>query len=68
MWLRKKNRNRLIIVLVIALIFIFWRGLGAATKNDFKCEYKVLYAVCTPKKVNAKLPGIWDLFKAGIKF
>lgn len=58
---------RLIIFLLVVAGFIFWRGLGAST-TDFNCSYKLIYAVCTPKKADAKLPGLMDIFKAGIKF
>jgi hypothetical protein len=68
MYFRKKIRRRVLIVLVIVLAVIFWRGLKATTKNDFKCEYKIIYAFCTAKKVNANSPGIWDIFKAGVDF
>ena len=68
MYLRRKMRNRIILIVIVVLGFIFWRGLTAATTKNFNCEYKLIYAVCKPKINNAKLPSLVDIFKAGIKF
>ncbi|OGE87742.1 MAG: hypothetical protein A3J07_03445 [Candidatus Doudnabacteria bacterium RIFCSPLOWO2_02_FULL_49_13] len=68
MYIKKKMRNRIILVVVIVLGFIFWRGLTASTAKNFNCEYKLIYAVCKPKAGNPKLPSLMDIFKAGIKF
>jgi len=68
MYFRKKTRTRLILLAIVILAIIFWRGLTSSTKVSFNCEYKLIYAVCTPKKAGAKLPGIFDIFKAGVKF
>jgi hypothetical protein len=68
MYMRKKLRKRLIIVVVLLLAFVFWRGLKATTKETHDCEFKLIYALCTPNTKNVQLPGIWDILKAGVKF
>ncbi len=68
MYLRKKVRNRLIVFVLIVLAIIFWRGLKLTTKETHDCEFKLIYALCTPNTKTAELPGIWDIFKAGVKF
>jgi len=68
MYLRKKIRKRLLIVVVLVLAFIFWRGLNATTKESHDCEFKLVYALCTPKTKNSTLPGVWNIFKTGVKF
>ena len=59
---------RIILVVVIVLGFILWRGLDATVGKSFNCEYKLVYAVCKPKSGNPKLPSTWDILKAGVKF
>lgn len=67
MYIRKKNRVRLIILVIIVLGFIYWRGTNALIKGKgLNCTYHLVYAYCTGK--NVKVPGIIDVFKAGIKF
>ncbi len=61
-------RNRIILGVIIVLGFIMWRGLTASMAKSFNCEYKLIYAVCKPKAGNPPLPGLVDIFKAGIKF
>jgi len=68
MYVRKKMRNRIILVALLVLGFIMWRGINATTEKNFTCEYKLVYAVCKPKAGNPKLPGLVEIFKAGIKF
>ena len=68
MYFRKKIRRRIIIVLAIVLAIIFWRGLKDTTKGKFDCEYKIIYAFCSSKTKSAAIPGLWDIFKAGVKF
>lgn len=55
-------------LLVLALAFVVWHGVMSSTKDEFKCQYKLFYAVCTPKKQNAKLPTVIQILRAGIKF
>lgn len=45
-----------------------WRGLKASTKDSFNCEFKLIYATCIAKKAGAKMPGLGQIFSAGIKF
>lgn len=61
-------RNRIILVAVVVLAFIMWRGINATTEQNFNCEYKLVYAVCKPKAGNPKLPSLVEIFKAGVKF
>ncbi|MGE5298011.1 MAG: hypothetical protein ACM3KM_02525 [Acidobacteriaceae bacterium] len=68
MLFRKKLRSRLLMLLVLALAFVVWHGVMSSTKDEFKCQYKLFYAVCTPKKQNAKLPTVIQILRAGIKF
>jgi len=68
MYVRKKMRNRIILVAVIVLAFIMWRGINATTEKNFTCEYKLVYAVCKPKSGSPKLPTLMEIFKAGVKF
>lgn len=67
MYLRKKIRTRLIIVAVLVLAFIFWRGFKATTK-DYNCSYKLIYSFCEAKVKNPKAPSIVDIFKAGVRW
>jgi hypothetical protein len=68
MLMRKKNRKRLIIFLVVVFAVIFWRGLKDTTKATHNCEFKIIYALCTPKGKATGLPPIWNILKAGVKF
>jgi hypothetical protein len=70
MYVRKKirTRNRLIMVAVLVLGFLFWRGLKASTAKTHDCEFKLIYAVCSEKSKDAKMPGLWDIFKSGTEF
>jgi hypothetical protein len=68
MWMRKKNRNRLIWFVLVLLAVIMWRGIGKTTKNDFDCEFKLIYALCTPKDDATELPSLWNILKAGVTF
>jgi len=61
-------RDRIILIVVIVLGFILWRGINTATSKNFACEYKLVYAVCKPKSGNPKLPTLLEILKAGIKF
>jgi hypothetical protein len=68
MYWRRKNRNKIILAALIVIGFLFWRGFTATTAASFTCEYKLLYAACIPKTSKAKLPGLIQIFKAGVKF
>lgn len=62
-------RTRLILLAIIVLVFIYWRGIKkATTQKGMSCEYHIVYALCTAKNNKAAMPGIWDIFKAGMKF
>lgn len=62
-------RNRLIILAIIVLAFIYWRGVkSVTTQKGMSCEYHIVYALCTAKNNKATMPGIWDILKAGVKF
>jgi len=69
MHIRKKVRTRLIIAAAVILLFVYWRGMKqVATKNGLTCEYHIIYSLCTLKGKTAKLPGFWDIMKAGVSF
>ena len=68
MYLRKKIRKRLIAVGLVIFGIIFFRGLNATTRETHDCEFKILYAVCTVTEEGAEMPGLWNIFKAGVSF
>lgn len=68
MYVKKKIRKRLIIGFLIIFSIIFYRGLKATTTETHDCEFKLIYALCTPKNNKSKLPGILEILKTGIKF
>ena len=69
MYIRKKNKVRLFLLLIVALGFIYWRGMREIVKqNHLECEYHFVYAVCVSQSKAVTLPGFWDVLKAGIKF
>lgn len=68
MYVRKKVKKNLAIVLVIALGFVFYRGLKSSTEKDFNCQFKTIYAVCQPKHAGAVMPQLSDIIKEGLKF
>lgn len=69
MYIRKKMRTRIIIIAVIAILFIYWRGITkVASEKGWNCNYQVVYALCSAKNNKAVLPTIFDVFKAGVKF
>jgi len=68
MYVRKKVRSRILVVVLLVLGFVTWRGLRATTKDSFNCQYKLVYAVCVPKKTGAVLPSLFDIAKAGASF
>lgn len=61
-------KRNILIVVVIGLGFIFYRGMKATTSENFNCEYKIVYAVCQPKTKDAKMPQISEIFREGFKF
>lgn len=68
MYIKKKMKRNLIIVAVIALAFIYWRGVSAVTEaRGLDCSFHVVYAYCKGK-APVKVPTIVDVFKAGVKF
>lgn len=70
MLFRRKMRTRLILLAIIVLAFLYWHGLKnvTAANTGLKCEYHLVYAICTTQNNKAQLPGIWDILKAGVKF
>lgn len=66
MYIRKRMRTKIILVVILVLGFLFWRGSKAVTKErKLDCTYHLVYAVC---KGNAKLPSFVEVLKAGVKF
>lgn len=69
MYIRRKIRSKLIIVALIALAFIYWRGTKAIAKEkNLECEWHLVYAICKQKGKATELPSLLDVFRAGIKF
>jgi hypothetical protein len=69
MYIKKKNKVRLFLLLLIVLLFVYWRGIRSITSNtNLECEYHVVYAVCKVKGQATDLPSVLDVLKAGIKF
>jgi|GEM_PF-3217004 len=67
-WIKKKTKRRIAFLLVAVIVMIFYRGLFATTKNNFNCDYSILYAVCAPKFKNAEFPGLWEIMRTGVDF
>ena len=62
-------RTKIILVAIIVLGFLYWRGTKTVTaEKGWDCEYHVAYALCNPKNNKAKLPGLWDIMKAVARF
>jgi hypothetical protein len=69
MYIRRKIRSKIILLVLIALAFIYWRGTKAiASEKNLECKYHVVYAVCKQKGQATNLPSIWEVLKAGAKF
>jgi len=68
MHLRRKNRNRIIFVVIVLFIIVYWHGtVNAAKAKGLNCSYHIVYAFCSGKG-KVQLPSFWDVMKAGIKF
>jgi len=69
MYIKKKMRTKLILLAIVVLGFLYWRGVKQATaKQGLKCEYHIVYAICESNGKKTSPPGIWEIFKAGAKF
>jgi hypothetical protein len=69
MYIRKKNKFRLFLLLIVVILFVYWRGIRSIEQNtNLECEYHVVYAVCKVQGQATDLPKAWDVFKAGIEF
>ncbi len=69
MHVRRKVRNKIIIVVVLILAFIYWRGTKAYTKaNNLECTRHLVYAVCKQIGKPTTVPSLWDVMKIGVKF
>jgi hypothetical protein len=69
MYLKKKMKTRILLVVILALGFLYWRGIkNVAADKGWNCQYHVVYAVCDAKNNKAQLPGFFDIIKAGAKF
>ena len=69
MYVRRKIRNRLIIFAVILLVAVYWRGVSSyVKKNHLDCNWHAVYAVCKQTGSATKVPSLWDVLKAGVKF
>ncbi|MBX4191420.1 MAG: hypothetical protein KW804_01320 [Candidatus Doudnabacteria bacterium] len=69
MYLKKKMKTKIVIVVILALGFLYWRGIkNVSLEKGWNCKYHVVYAICDAKNNKAKLPGFFDIIKAGAKF
>jgi hypothetical protein len=68
MYIKKRMRTRLILLAIVVLGFIYWRGIKAMGDRGLNCQYHIAYAVCTAKNNKAQLPSFLDVLKAGVKF
>ena len=67
--MRRRFKTKLILLAIIALLFLYWRGITKVSADKgWNCSYNIVYAVCDAKNNKAKLPGLWDIFKAGTRF
>ena len=69
MYIKKKIRTKLILLAIVALLFLYWRGIKRVTQEKgWNCTYHIAYAMCNAKNNKAQLPNLWDVLKAGAKF
>jgi hypothetical protein len=70
MFIRKKLKFKIILLAIVVLLFVYWRGMKSllVESHGWNCKYQVVYAICEAQNNKAKLPGIWDIFKAGVRF
>ncbi|MEJ0021307.1 MAG: hypothetical protein WDN47_01855 [Candidatus Doudnabacteria bacterium] len=70
MYLKKKMRVKLILLAIVVVLFLYWRGVTSLLieSKGWNCQYQVVYALCQATNNKATLPGLWDILKAGIRF
>ncbi|MBX4186644.1 MAG: hypothetical protein KW802_00060 [Candidatus Doudnabacteria bacterium] len=69
MYLKKKMRTRLILLAIVVLLFLYWRGVkNVSAAKGWDCNFHVVYTVCSSKNSKAQLPSFFDIIKAGAKF
>ncbi|OGE81437.1 MAG: hypothetical protein A3H72_01210 [Candidatus Doudnabacteria bacterium RIFCSPLOWO2_02_FULL_48_8] len=69
MYIKKRMRSKLILLVLFALAFLYWRGTKAiANEKNLECEWHLVYAICKQKGKATELPSIFDVLKAGAKF
>jgi hypothetical protein len=63
-------RTIIILVIVLALLFLYWHGVTTllTAQKGWNCKYHLAYALCEARNNKASLPSLWDIFVAGIKF
>lgn len=68
MYIKKKMRTKIILVAIVVLGFLYWRGMKTvATEKGLDCKFTGVY-VCTSTKKDAKAPGFFEIIKAGARF
>ena len=68
-YIKKKMRTKIILVVILVLGFLYWRGIKKVTEDKgWDCSYHIAYAICDAKNNKARLPTLWDVLKAGAKF
>jgi hypothetical protein len=69
MLFRRRTRTRAILLLIAVLLFLYWRGSRAITKeNELQCKYHFVYAVCKQTGQATEIPSFWDVIKNGASF
>ena len=69
MYIKKKMRTKLILLAIVVLLFLYWHGIkNVAESKGWDCSYHVVYAVCNAKNNKARLPGLFEVLKAGARF
>jgi lipopolysaccharide export system protein LptC len=69
MFIRKRWRSKILILALVVLIFLYWRGIkNVAEQKGWDCNFHVIYATCNAKNNKAVLPSFFDILKAGAKF
>lgn len=70
MLIRRRLKFKLILLVIAVILFLYWRGVKSllVESRGWSCQYHVIYTLCDARNNKAKLPGLWDIFQAGIKF
>ena len=69
MYFKKSMRRKLFWLVLIALLFLYWRGIkNVGEEKGWNCKYKIVYAICGEENKEVPLPSVLDVLKAGARF